>query len=65
MWIRKKAYDKVPRKLVWEALRRRGVDEGYVKVVKDMYKGARTSVKTERRVLDSFEVNIGYTRGQL
>ena len=40
-----KAYDKVPRKLVWEALRRRGVDERYVKVVKDIYKGARTSVK--------------------
>ena len=33
-----KACDKVPRKLVWEALRRRGVDERYVKVVKDMYK---------------------------
>ena len=58
-----KAYDKVPRRLVWEALRRRGVDERYVKVVKDMYKGARTSVKTESGVSDSFEVKIGVHQG--
>jgi hypothetical protein len=48
---------------VWEALRRRGVDERYVKIVKDMYKGARTSVKTESGVSDSFEVRIGVHQG--
>ena len=58
-----KAYDKVPRKLVWEALRRIGVAESYVKVVKDMYKGARTSVKTESGVSDSFEMRIGVHQG--
>ena len=58
-----KAYDKVPRKLVWEVLRRRAVDERYVKMVKDVYEGARTSVKMERGVSDSFEVRIGVHQG--
>ena len=40
-----------------------GKDERYVKIVKDMYKGARTSVKTESGVSYSFEVRIGVHQG--
>ena len=39
-----KAFDRVPRKLIWHAMRRKGVSESEVKVVQDMYKGAKTVV---------------------
>ena len=43
------AYDRVPRQEVWRCMREKGVPEKYVKMVQDMYEGARTQV---RRVLD-------------
>ena len=32
-----KAYDRVPRDLIWWAMRKRAIPEGYVKVIQDMY----------------------------
>lgn len=32
-----KAYDKVPREVIWEVLKKRSVDSRYIQVVKDMY----------------------------
>ena len=40
-----KAFDRVPREVLWWALRRVGVDERLVKVVKSMYVGVTTAVK--------------------
>ena len=58
-----KAFDKVPRKLVWDVLKRREVNVTYITAVKDMYRDARTSVKTESGASDSFEVKIGVHQG--
>lgn len=58
-----KAYDKVPRKLVWEVLNRRAVASEYVNSIKDMYRGAKTSVRSESGMSDSFEVRIGVHQG--
>ncbi len=41
-----KAYDRVPRDLIWWAMRKRAIPEGYVKVIQDMYRGTKTRVKT-------------------
>ena len=41
-----KAYDRVPRDLIWWAMRKRAIPEGYVKVIHDMYRGTKTRVKT-------------------
>ena len=41
-----KAYDRVPRDLIWWAMRKRSVPEGYVKLIQDMYRGTKTRVKT-------------------
>ena len=39
-----KAFDRVPRDLIWQALRAQGVPEVYVKTIQDMYDGATTRI---------------------
>ena len=58
-----KAYDRVPRSVVWEVLKKKGVDETYVRIVKDMYEGVTTKIKTRTGVSDSFEVKIDVDQG--
>ena len=41
-----KAYDRVPRYIIWWALRKTNVGEEYTKVKQDMYDGCTTSVRT-------------------
>ena len=45
-----KAYDRVPREELWECLRLAKASECYVRVVTDMYDGARTSGEKLSRV---------------
>ena len=40
-----KAYDRVPRDLIWLVLNKKNVLRGYIEIIKDMYEGAITSVK--------------------
>ena len=42
----KKAYNGVPRDLVWWILNKRNVPRGNIEIIKDMYKGAVTRVRT-------------------
>ena len=44
-------------------LRKRGVDETYVKIIKDMYEGANTKIKTRTGLSESFEVKVGVHQG--
>ena len=41
-----KAYDRVPRELIWYSLRRKVVPEAYINIIRDMYAGCKTSVMT-------------------
>ncbi|XP_013785550.1 uncharacterized protein LOC106469594 [Limulus polyphemus] len=54
-----KAYDRLPREEVWRCLREKGVSEKYVKLVKDMYEGARTQVRTSVGLMEKFTVTFG------
>ena len=58
-----KAYDKVPRELLWEVLERKGVSKVYIEVIKDMYKDSRTRVRTVGGLSESFGVNVGVHQG--
>jgi hypothetical protein len=58
-----KAYDRVPRKVLWWAMKVKGVPEKYVKVVQAMYRDARTQVRTEAGIIDQFSVAVGLHQG--
>ena len=58
-----KAYDRVPRQEVWRCLREKNVSEKYVRVIKDMYKGATTQVRSVVGTTEKFEVKVGLHQG--
>lgn len=41
-----KAFDRVPRDTIWWSLRKKNVPEQYVNIIADMYRGARSMVRT-------------------
>ena len=53
-----KVYDQVPRSVVWEVLKRRGVQGMYMRIVKDMHTGVMNNIKT-RMGCQSFEMKVG------
>ena len=60
-----KAFDRVPREVVWWALRKLGVDEWIVSVIKSMYEEATTAVKVNGRVSNAFVVRVGVHQGSV
>ena len=51
-----KAYDRVPREVVWWCMRRRGIPEQYMRIVQDMYDAGMTMVHTPAGDSKSFPV---------
>jgi len=54
-----KAYDKVPREVLWRCFERKNVNVTYMRVIKDMYNGVRARVRTLVRDTNDFPVDIG------
>ena len=59
----KKAYDRVPREVLWRCLERKGVSPMYIRVFKNMYEGGRTSVRLRGGVTNDFYVEVGLRQG--
>ena len=53
-----KEYDRVPREELWECMCQAEVPECYVEAIQDMYKGARTSVRSAAGLTEDFEVRV-------
>ncbi|GKF75958.1 retrovirus-related pol polyprotein LINE-1 [Tanacetum coccineum] len=58
-----KAYNSVPRELIWKTLRDKGTPMKYIKVIQDMYKGARTCMWTPTKNSKYFPVDVGLHQG--
>ena len=53
-----KAFDRVPLKVIWWALRKLGVDEWIVRLVQGMYSNARSHVSVGEGFSEEFEVKV-------
>ena len=60
-----KAFDRIPRKVVEWAMRKKGIPEALVTVVMSLYKGARTKVKVGTHFSDELEANVGVHQGSV
>ena len=60
-----KAFDRVPRDVLWWTLRPSGVDEWIVRVIQSMHEGALTSVKLEVGESVEFAVKVGVQQGSV
>ena len=60
-----KAFDRVPRKVIWWVLRKLGVEEWIVRLVKGMYANARSRVRVGESFSKEFEVKVGVHQGSI
>ena len=60
-----KAFDRVPRKVIWWALRKLGVEEWIVRLVKGMYANAQSRVHVSEGFSKEFEVKVGVHQGSV
>ena len=58
-----KAYDKIPRDLIWWALEKKGVTKRYIETIQDMYSGAMTIVRIVVGETNSFPITVGLHQG--
>ena len=60
-----KAFDRVPWKVIWWALRKLGVEEWIMRLVQGMYANARSRVHVGKGYSEGFEVKIGVHQGSV
>ena len=53
-----KTYDRVPRDVLWWALKKKAVLFKYVSIIRDMYEAVVTNVRTCGRLTDEFPITI-------
>jgi len=58
-----KAYDRVPREVLWECLKKKEVSVAYIKTINDMYEGVKTNVRTSVGETKYFPIDIGLHQG--
>ena len=60
-----KAFDRVPRKIIWWALRKLGVEEWIVPLLQGMYANAWSCVRVGEGYGEEFEVKVGVHQGSV
>jgi len=59
----KKAYDRIPREVLWRCLEKKGVSPVYIRVIKHMYERGRTRVRKPGGVTNNFHIGRGLHQG--
>ena len=52
----KKAYNRVPKEVLWKVPERKGVQIAYIRVIKDMHDKVTTSVRTQSGLIEDFAI---------
>ena len=60
-----KAFDRVPREVLWWALRSLGLCEWMIRVVESMYDGVTAAVEVDGEAGSDFEVKVGIHQGSV
>ena len=60
-----KAFDRVPREVLWWALRSCGVEEWAVRIIQAMYSNARSRVRVNGQYSEEFGVGVGVHQGSV
>ena len=60
-----KAFDRVPREVIWWAMRKLGLEEWIINLVKAMYNNATSKVRINGTYSDPFEVKVGVHQGSV
>ena len=60
-----KAFDRVPRKVLEWAIRKKGIQGVIVKAVMSLYEGAKTRVRVGLEFFEKFEVKVGVHQGSM
>ena len=58
-----KAYDRVPREELWECLRLAKTSESCIRIIKDIYDGVTTTVKSAAGLTEEFKISVGLYQG--
>jgi hypothetical protein len=58
-----KAFDRVPRDLIWTALHEQKIPEVYVKMLQDMYENSRTKIRCAAGTSEEFNIKVGVHQG--
>ena len=57
-----KAYDRVPWDIIWWVLSKKGATNGYIDVIRDMYEGVVTTIRSPVEETNAFLSLLGYTK---
>ena len=60
-----KAFDRVPRKVLEWALRKKGIPQDLVRSVMSLYEGAKTWVRVDSELTEQFKVKLGMHQGSV
>ena len=60
-----KAFDRVPRDVIWWAMRKLGIDEWLVRLVQSMYTDVRSRVRVGNGYSEEFGVGVGVHQGSV
>jgi hypothetical protein len=60
-----KAFDRIPRQVIWWAMRKVGVEEWLIRTVQSMYSNVRSRVRVGEGFSDEFQVKVGVHQGSV